>query len=135
MRSTLYVLAAAFMAVSSLSAQEARGTIVGLVTDATSAVIPNAKVDVINKAMGTAQNLTTTDVGFYQATFLIPGQYKIEVQAPGFKKFVRDKQTDPKFAEHEGEGADNFEIDDGFDSNPARLAQAARAGNAQYHRA
>lgn len=78
------------MAVAPLAAQEARGTIVGRVTDATSAVIPGATVDVISKAMGTKVTITTNEAGAYQAAFLIPGAYRIEAVAPGFKKYVRD---------------------------------------------
>lgn len=73
-----------------LAAQEARGNIVGRVIDATGAVIPGASVDVISKAMGTKVALTTNEAGAYQAAFLIPGMYRIEAGAPGFKKYVRD---------------------------------------------
>ena len=74
----------------SMWAQEARGTVVGRVIDATGAAVPNAKVEVFNKAMGTKMSLTTNDAGLYQATYLIPGVYQITAEAPGFKKFVRD---------------------------------------------
>jgi hypothetical protein len=73
-----------------LFAQEARGAIVGRVTDPQDAVIPRASVVVTNKAMGTRLSLVTNDVGFYQATYLIPGLYQITVEAPGFKKSLRD---------------------------------------------
>jgi hypothetical protein len=76
--------------VAPLRAQEARGFIVGRVTDATGAVVPRATVDVISKSMGTKVSITTTEAGAYQAAFLIPGSYRIEAQAAGFKKFVRD---------------------------------------------
>ncbi|MGC9970172.1 MAG: TonB-dependent receptor [Bryobacteraceae bacterium] len=70
--------------------QESRGTLMGRVTDAQNAVIPNASVQVVNTAMGTKLSMTTNDVGFYQASYLIPGMYQIVVEAPGFKKSVRD---------------------------------------------
>jgi hypothetical protein len=70
--------------------QESRGTVMGKVTDPQNAVIPNASVQVVNAAMGTRLSLTTNDVGFYQASYLIPGLYQIMVEAPGFKKYVRD---------------------------------------------
>lgn len=73
-----------------LVAQEARGTIVGSVVDPSGAAIPGASVAVTNKAMGTKLSLTTNEVGSYQASFLIPGLYQIEVESPGFKKVVRD---------------------------------------------
>lgn len=71
-------------------AQEARGTVLGRVTDATGATVPSAKVEVINKAMGTKVSLVTNETGFYQASFLIPGEYRVVVEAAGFKRFNRD---------------------------------------------
>jgi hypothetical protein len=71
-------------------AQESRGSIVGRVTDASGAVIPGAAVEVTNQAMGTKLSLSTNEAGLYQASYLIPGAYQIVVQAPGFKKYVRD---------------------------------------------
>jgi hypothetical protein len=78
------------LAVGVCMGQESRGTIVGRVTDAQNAVIPNASVQVVSAAMGTKLSLTTNDVGFYQASYLIPGMYQITVESPGFKKYVRD---------------------------------------------
>lgn len=89
-RCVFAVLLLAAVAVVPAAAQEARGNIVGRVTDATGAVIPGANVEVISKAMGTTIPLTTNEAGSYQAAFLIPGAYRIEASAPGFKKFVRD---------------------------------------------
>lgn len=71
-------------------AQDPRGAITGIVTDPSGAVVPNARVEVINKAMGTRQTLTTNDAGVYNALYLIPGQYQVVVEIPGFKKAIRD---------------------------------------------
>jgi hypothetical protein len=73
-----------------LPAQETRGSIVGRVVDQSGAVIPNATVQVTNQAMGTKTSLVTNDQGFYQAMFLTPGLYRIEVEVKGFKKFMQD---------------------------------------------
>jgi hypothetical protein len=73
-----------------LSAQETRGSIVGRVTDQSGAVIPHATVVVTNKAMGTKNSLVTNEQGFYQAVFLTPGLYRIDVEVQGFKKYTRD---------------------------------------------
>lgn len=78
------------IAAAPLVAQEARGSIIGTVTDSTGAVIPNTTVLILNKAMGTRNTVVTNEQGFYQATFLIPGVYQISVEMPGFKKYVRD---------------------------------------------
>lgn len=71
-------------------AQEARGTIVGQVFDSSGAAIPGATVTVTNKAMGSTITVTTNETGFYQATYLLPGTYEVAVEAPGFKRAVRD---------------------------------------------
>jgi len=44
---------------------------------------------VTNIAMGTKTNLTSNSDGYYQATYLIPGQYQVEAVAQGFKKALR----------------------------------------------
>ena len=70
-------------------AQEARGTIVGRVTDASGAAVPAATVTVTSQSMGTTQTSETNETGLYQATYLIPGLYTVEVSSAGFKKYVR----------------------------------------------
>src|ERR1039458_2247134 len=70
--------------------QETRGNIAGKVSDPSGAFIPGAKVVVTNTAMGTRTSLTTNETGFYQATYLIPGVYRVEGSAQGFKTVVRD---------------------------------------------
>lgn len=70
--------------------QEARGIVTGRVTDPSGAAVPNAKVEVINKAMGTKVGITANESGAYQASYLIPGAYRITVEAAGFKKYSRD---------------------------------------------
>lgn len=78
------------LSISAVHAQDARGAVVGTVTDASGAVIPNAPVQVVHRSMGTTISLTTNDSGLYTANFLIPGPYQVTVEMPGFKKFVRD---------------------------------------------
>ncbi|MGH9426343.1 MAG: carboxypeptidase-like regulatory domain-containing protein [Terriglobia bacterium] len=74
------------LATAPLDAQEARGTIMGKVTDPNKAVIYGASVKITNVAMGTTVSLVTNDAGFYQAPFLIPGTYQIVVETAGLKK-------------------------------------------------
>jgi hypothetical protein len=74
-----------------LAAQEARGGISGRVVDPSSAAIPGASVTITSKAMGTTLHLKTNEAGLYQASYLIPGMYQIEVEAPGFRKVVRSE--------------------------------------------
>lgn len=84
------VLVAFVASIQIISAQETRGTIRGLVSDPNGQAIPNASVTVIDPSRGGRKSLTTNGEGLYQATYLIPGTYQIVVEAPGFKKSIRD---------------------------------------------
>ena len=78
------------LAPATARAQEARGTITGKVKDANEAVLPGASVKIINTARGTTVTLSTNDAGFFQAPYLLPGTYRVEVEVNGFKKYIRD---------------------------------------------
>lgn len=69
-------------------AQGTSGTITGLVTDQTGAVIPNATVTILNQKTGVDYHLTTNSAGVYYITSVIPGTYTVTVTAKGFRKFV-----------------------------------------------
>lgn len=86
----LWLFAIVCLLVTAGWAQDPRGTIVGVVTDASGAVVPGATVEVINKAMGTKVSLKTNDSGLYTAPYLIPGLYQVRVDMTGFKKTLRD---------------------------------------------
>ena len=87
----LTVVVSAIISAGSVYAQETRGTIRGTVTDPNGQAIPNATVHVVDPARGTSVDLTTNGEGYYQATYLLPSTYQVIVEAPGFKKSIRDK--------------------------------------------
>jgi hypothetical protein len=68
-------------------------SIVGTVTDPSGAVVPSAKVVVTNVATGVPSTVTTDNLGNYTASLLPPGVYRVEAEAPGFKKFLRQDVT------------------------------------------
>jgi hypothetical protein len=70
-------------------AQEFRGALTGQVTDPTGAAIANAPVAVTSTATGAISHTVTGAQGFYNVTFLAPGEYEISVEASGFKKYVQ----------------------------------------------
>src|SRR4051812_1249246 len=70
-------------------AQSERGSITGSVTDPTGAHIANATVVVTNTATNTGQQVSTTNSGEYSVPNLSPGQYRVEVSTPGFRRFVQ----------------------------------------------
>ncbi len=71
-------------------AQEYRGQISGKVLDPSGAVIPGAQVVITNNATNTSSNTIADDKGTYTVLYLVPGKYHISVEAPGFKKLVRE---------------------------------------------
>ena len=79
-----------FLLPHSANAQESRGTIKGTVMDSSKAAVPGATVKITNVAMGTTVTVPTNSAGVFQAPFLIPGTYQVEVTNQGFKKYVRD---------------------------------------------
>ncbi len=72
-------------------AQDARGNIVGRITDSTGAIIPSAEVKAINTATGVVAAAKTNESGNYVIPYLMPGAYKVQAEMTGFKKFVRDQ--------------------------------------------
>lgn len=89
--STWWVLFIALMfpALSPLKGQEARGTILGRLSDATGAVIVGATVEATDVGTGVSATSTTTGTGDYIFPYLVPGSYTLKVQSAGFRNFVR----------------------------------------------
>lgn len=68
-----------------LQAQSVHGTLAGVVTDSTGAVIPGARVDIVNTGTAATYNATTTSVGVFRFEDVALGDYTITVTAAGFK--------------------------------------------------
>jgi hypothetical protein len=66
-------------------AQTVTGTIRGVVTDPSGAIVPNAIVTATNMATSVKTTDKTDSAGEYSIRFLQIGQYKIEVRVSGFK--------------------------------------------------
>lgn len=78
-------LAGALLVPAVAHAQAVFGTISGTVSDSTGAVVPGTTVRVINVNTGEVRTLKTNEAGIYTASSLVPGDYRIEAEAPGFK--------------------------------------------------
>jgi hypothetical protein len=72
-----------------IAQQDARGTILGRVTDASSAVVAGASVRATNVATGVVAVTKSNEAGNYVLAYLLPGQYTVEAEMQGFKKLVR----------------------------------------------
>jgi len=65
------------------------GGITGVVTDQGAALVKGAAVDVISESTGkSVRSVTTGEDGRYSANLLAPGNYRLEITAPNFKKAV-----------------------------------------------
>jgi hypothetical protein len=82
---TLFVLLAITVVGYPMHAQLTTADIVGTVTDASGAVVPNAKVQVTNPETQLQRTAETNGSGDYQFTLLPSGHYTVTVTLAGFK--------------------------------------------------
>ena len=85
--SFVLALSVALALMSSVSVSQttiSTGSIVGVVTDASGAVVPRAKVTITGPT-GQLITATTNEQGGYTAGNLIPGTYRVRVEFKGFK--------------------------------------------------
>src|SRR6185295_8876941 len=91
-RSAICFLSVCFIllfGVNMVSAQTSNtGTITGVVKDQSGAIVPGASVKLTNLGTNAERTATTTSEGVYEITQLVPGAYRLEVQATGFSKSV-----------------------------------------------
>ena len=69
------------------------GTIAGNVTDASGAAIADATVTLTNLGTAAKRTIQSGASGEYTFVSIQPGQYRIEGEKSGFKKFVREPGT------------------------------------------
>src|SRR6516165_2569955 len=72
-----------------LYGQTLKGTILGTLTDATHAVVPNAQANLTETNTNFHRTEATNDSGFYAYANLDPGTYRIEVEHPRFRRTIR----------------------------------------------
>lgn len=88
---TVIVFSICLGIVSSLAAQiGGSGSIQGVVSDPSGAVIPGVSVEATNVATGVKTTRLTTGAGFFVISPLTAGEYTITVTAAGFQKLVQE---------------------------------------------
>ncbi len=65
-------------------AQSNYGSITGLVTDSQHLPIVGAKIDITSTSTGAARRVETQQQGIFEFAALLPEEYQLQVQAPGF---------------------------------------------------
>ena len=79
-----------FLFTGGVTAQSTHGALVGTIADATKAVLPGVTVTVTNNDTNSSRVVLSNDSGYYEATALLPGTYRVQAEFPGFKTTVRD---------------------------------------------
>src|SRR5215471_303878 len=86
-----FLLIAALFALSSWA--QDRGTIIGRVTDPSSAVVAGALITVTNSETGVKVTTETNEAGNYAVRSLPFGRYEVTAEAKGFRKVIRRDAT------------------------------------------
>ena len=81
----------ALLAAPAFAQTTGAATIVGNVTDISGAVVPAAKVTVVNTETNFHFEGVTNQDGYYYVPYLRPGIYNVTIEAAGFKRYVRDR--------------------------------------------
>jgi hypothetical protein len=83
------ILLVCLVAAATFAQTAASGTITGTITDPSGSSVPGAAVAVKNIDTGSTRNIQSSDGGVYNATFLQPGHYEINVSKTGFTAVER----------------------------------------------
>lgn len=86
---TRLLVATALLSCMPAFGQNAAGSISGTVTDATGAVVPNAKVELIDEATNTHRDSVANGSGLFTFAAVQPATYDVLVSAPGFTSWER----------------------------------------------
>src|SRR5215831_17538669 len=89
----LTTLFATLVLASGASAQTSSASVVGRVTDATSAVVPGVSIRVTNLGTNIAQQGSSNEVGDFTIPYLNPGWYMLEASAKGFRTYKHTEFT------------------------------------------
>ncbi len=85
------VLGLTYLLVYSFTAwgQSERGNITGIVSDPTGAAVAGASLTITQRDTNAVVTLNTSAAGEYNAANLLPGGYRMEITASGFKRFIQ----------------------------------------------
>lgn len=75
---------------STVWGQAGRGMISGTITDPSGAIVPGAKVTLLNPATGVELHTATTGAGLYTFISLNPGSYEVTASQSGFTTSQRE---------------------------------------------
>ena len=85
---TRFSLALALLGTAAAVHAQSTATLTGTVTDPTGAVVPGAQVTAHESATGLDRTVPTDSAGLYTLPSLAPGEYRLQVTAPGFALYT-----------------------------------------------
>ena len=117
------------------AAQAVYGSIGGIVKDASGAIVPGATVTVTSLERKTVDTTVSNESGFYVKDRLLPGNYEVKAELPGFKTAVVakvgvsvDTQTPVDFALELGQLSEQVQVTEvGGSLLRSALSRAARS--------
>ena len=89
LRQIFAVFLFAALAAGAAFGQAVSATMVGTISDASGAVVVNAKVTVTESNTGVSRNVNTNESGNFTFPNLPPGTYTVSAEQTGFKKVTR----------------------------------------------
>ncbi len=89
LRPICILLLAVLLGASLAFTQAVNGSLLGTVTDASGAVVPNARVTITERDTGISRSATTNESGNYTFSDVPPGTYNVAVEQTGFKRAIR----------------------------------------------
>ena len=81
--------AALLVLLPALARAQATGTISGVVTDPSGAILPGATIEAKSAATGQVRTATTGPEGFYTVPLVSPGRYEVKASLSGFQSATR----------------------------------------------
>ena len=66
------------------------GTVTGVVKDEKGALVPGATVKVVNMGTNAERTASTSSDGVFEISQLVPGNYRLEIEATGFSRYVQE---------------------------------------------
>lgn len=87
---TIAVVVCGLIQAPDFFAQAGTGSIRGLITDSSGAVVPDVKIEAINQSTQLKFSTTSTPAGIYTLTSLPIGKYRVVAQRTGFKQFSQE---------------------------------------------
>lgn len=82
-----FAIATAFLIGTRAQGQAISGDLTGTVTDISGAVVPSATVTATNSATDVKSSVHTNSAGLYRIPNLLPGNYTVSADSPGFMHF------------------------------------------------